>query len=181
MYGKNPMPDGKAANRFKGIVRLDQASDEQLKAFDCGKTVLNNWLVTRARANDVNGGSRTYLLITGDDRVAGYFCLSNYALVHEEVKASVRRNMPNPIPATLLGRLAVSSELQGQDIGSSLLRYAVSLAVKVAEFTNSAVLVTEPIDESAFAFYRMFGFEPVKAGASLLMLRLHAVREIIGR
>lgn len=180
MYGKSLMPDGKTANRFKGIVRLDQVSAEQLKAFDCGKTVLNNWLVTRARANDVSGGSRTYLLITGDDRVAGFFCLSNYALVHEEVKASVRRNMPNPIPATLLGRLAVSRDMQGQGIGSSLLRYAVSLAVKVAEFTNSAVLVTEPIDEGAFNFYRRFGFEAIKIGASMLMLRLNAVRGMIG-
>lgn len=174
------MPDGKTANRFKGIVRLDQVSTEQLKAFDCGKTVLNNWLVTRARANDVSGGSRTYLLLTSDDRVAGYFCLSNYALVHEEVKASVRRNMPNPIPATLLGRLAVSSDMQGQGIGSSLLRYAVSLAVKGAEFTNSAVLVTEPIDEGAFNFYRMFGFEPIKTGASMLMLRLNVACKYIG-
>lgn len=174
------MPDGKTANRFKGIVRLDQVSTEQLKAFDCGKTVLNTWLVTRARANDVNGGSRTYLLITGDDRVAGFFCLSNYALVHEAVKASVRRNMPNPIPATLLGRLAVSSDMQGQGIGSSLLRYAVSLAVKGAEFTNSAVLVTEPIDEGAFNFYRMFGFEPIKTGASMLMLRLNVACKYIG-
>lgn len=56
------MPDAHATRRFKGIVRLDRVSDEQLLVFDCGKAVLNDWLVTRARANDVNGGSRTYVV-----------------------------------------------------------------------------------------------------------------------
>ena len=130
-------------------------------------------------ANDVNGGSRTYLLISGDDRVAGFFCLSNYSLVHQAVKASVRRNMPNPIPATLLGRLAVSKDFQGQGVGGSLLRYAITLAVKAAEITNSAVLVTEPIDEAACGFYRHAGFEPIKAGTSMLMLRIQSARRVL--
>ena len=104
-----------------GIYSLDKISDEQLIQFDCGKLSLNEWLKQKARSNEVSGGSRTYVLLTLTGKVAGFYCLSNFCLAHDGIRAMIRRNMPNPIPAILLGRLAISKDYQGRWTASPVL------------------------------------------------------------
>lgn len=49
----------------------------------------------------------------GSQKVIGYFALSMGQILAHEVIGSMRRNMPNAIPAVVLGRLAVDREWQG--------------------------------------------------------------------
>ena len=77
----------------------------QLDAFSCGEAVLDDWLKKRARANQASGASRTYVVAEGG-RVIAYYCLSSGAIAAVDAPGSVRRNMPDPIPMAILGRLA---------------------------------------------------------------------------
>lgn len=106
--------------RLDGIYPLSAISDEQLSEFDCGKLSLNTWFEQKSRSNEASGGSRTYVLLTLDGKVAGFYCISNYCLAHEGARAAIRRNMPDPIPAVLLGRLAISKKKSGAWIGSRI-------------------------------------------------------------
>lgn len=164
-----------AINRFKGIVPLSQVNDEALNQFDCGKLALNLWLSQRARSNEASGGSRTYVLLSTEGRVAGFYCISNYSIAHTGIRAVIRRNMPNPIPAVLLGRLAVSRNFQGQGIGRALLRHAIENSIKVSKITGSVLLVTEAIDEEAENFYLHAGFSRIDNDLPYLAIKLHDV------
>lgn len=84
----------------------------QLEGFDCGNAALNRWLQQRAMAN------------AGSDVIA-YACLSAGAIVLAEVPGALRRNMPDPLPVVVLGRLAVDLRQQGQGLGSALVADAL--------------------------------------------------------
>src|SRR5580658_9008711 len=95
-----------------------------LADFDCEEPALNEWLRRRALQNESSGASRTYVVSVGL-KVVGYYTLAHGAVVHAEAPGRVRRNMPDPVPAMLLGRLAVDRAFQGRHIGRGLLRDAV--------------------------------------------------------
>lgn len=159
-----------------GIVPLDQVTDKALEIFDCNNVVLNRWLTTRARTNELAGVSRTYALITKSNILVGFYCLSNHALLHESVNARVRRNMPNPIPVILLGRLAVDRRFQSKGIGKALLRHAIEKCLQASQIVGCRAVVTEPIDESAKTFYLKQGFMEVKQGSHVLIFQLQLNR-----
>src|SRR5262245_42500137 len=101
---------------------LDEAHD--LDRFQSGTDALDDWLRRRARANQVSGASRTYV-VADDRRVVGYYCLASGALDLADAPGAIRRNMPDPIPMAVLGRLAVDREWQGKGLGAALLQDAV--------------------------------------------------------
>jgi hypothetical protein len=82
------------------------ATDCQLDGFSCGIDSLDDWLKRRAHPNQINGASRTYVVTEGK-KVVGYYCLASGALALTATPASIRRNMPDPVPVAILGRLAV--------------------------------------------------------------------------
>ena len=72
----------------------------------CGVDSLDDWLRRRALANQTSGASRTYVVTEGV-HVIGYYCLASSALALNDVPRPIRRNMPDPVPVAILGRLAV--------------------------------------------------------------------------
>jgi predicted N-acetyltransferase YhbS len=106
-------------------------ADQELDNFDCGESSLNEWLKKRALKNHVAGASRCFVVCAGAE-VIGYYSLSAGAISHEAAPKAMRRNMPNPLPILLLGRLAVDKRYHNQRIGQALLRDAMMRAVSVA-------------------------------------------------
>jgi GNAT superfamily N-acetyltransferase len=92
-----------------------------LSRFDSGELVLDDWLRRRALPNEASGASRTYVVCAGN-RVVGYYTLAVGSVTHEKVPGRVKRNMPDPVPVMVIGRLAVDKSVQGRGIGSGLLR-----------------------------------------------------------
>lgn len=80
------------------------ASVHELADFNCGEFSLDEWLKKRAIKNQVSGASRCFLVCTGST-VIGYYSLSAGAIVRESTPKAMRRNMPDPLPVLLLGRL----------------------------------------------------------------------------
>ena len=72
-------------------------------------------------------------MIAEGRRVVGYYSLAAGSVLHTEATGRVRRNMPDPVPAALLGRLAIDQAWQGRGLGSALLRDAVLRVVGAAE------------------------------------------------
>lgn len=101
--------------------------------FACGEPGLDEWLKRRALANQVSGASRTFVVVNRDRRVMGYYALAAGAVAHVDATSGVRRNMPDPIPVLVLGRLAVDRRAQGIKLGAALLKDAVLRASAVAD------------------------------------------------
>ena len=89
------------------------------------------------------------------------------------MRATLQRNMPDPIPTISLGRLAISQKYHRNGIGRALMRHAIENTCKVTEITGAALFITEPIDSGATAFYQHCGFSPVGKTLPFLAIKLH--------
>jgi GNAT superfamily N-acetyltransferase len=145
----------------------------RLDEFDCGNTVLNDWLRKRALANHAGDATRCYVL-TAADTVFAYYALSAGALATGLATGNIRRNMPDPIPVLVLARLAIDQRMQGQGLGKALLKDAVLRAQRVAQEVGVRALLVHAIDDAARAFYIQHGFSESPVAPLTLMLRMPA-------
>lgn len=136
--------------------RLLEAGDE-MQDFDCGVGVLNDWLKKRALVNHLSGASRTYVA-TADRRVAGFYCLAAGSILHIQAPGSIRRNMPEPVPVVVMGRLAVDARFQKRGVGPLLLLHAAEQTKELAKGLGIRALLVHAKDEQAAHFYKRFGF-----------------------
>lgn len=149
------------------------SSEHSWSDFSCGEPVLDEWLKRRALANQLSGASRTFVVTDRDGRVWGYYALAAGAVSHQLATGGVRRNMPDPIPVMVLGRLAVDRQAQGKKLGSSLLQDAVNRSINVSKNTGVRALLVHALDEQAKNFYEYYGFRVSPVSPLLLMLRLN--------
>lgn len=138
------------------------AADHELEAFESGEPQLDDWLRKRAGGNHAEGGSRVY--VTSDSegagkRVIGYYALASGSISPELVPGSFRRNMPNPVPAVILGRLAVDKSWQGKGVGRSLMQDAALRVLQAATTIGIRGMVVHALSDSARAFYLALGFK----------------------
>ena len=134
------------------------SAEHDLSGFDSGEPVLDDWLRRRARQNEESGSSRTYVVCVGK-RVGAYYTLAVGAIAHAEAPGRIRRSMPDPVPATLLGQLAVDREFQGQGHAASLLLFALLTALVASESIGSLGVMTHPLDDVVRGFYARWGFQ----------------------
>jgi GNAT superfamily N-acetyltransferase len=128
-----------------------------LSDFDSGEPVLDDWLRRRALHNEASGASRTFVVCIGKT-VVGYYTLAVGAVAHVEAPGRVRRNMPDPLPVMVIGRLAVDKSLQRRSIGKGLLRDAVLRTVQASEIAGIRAILVHAISEPAKRFYEGCGF-----------------------
>ncbi|NQU69560.1 MAG: GNAT family N-acetyltransferase [Rhodospirillales bacterium] len=153
-------------------------ADHDLLLFDSGRPVLDDWLKQRAIRNEHSGASRTYV-ICDDGRVIGYYCLSSGAVEAGHTPGKVRRNMPDPIPIMLMGRLAIDKTRQGENLGSALLRDAILRTLKAADIVGMRALLVHALDDRAASFYLQRGFLVSPIDPLILMLPLDTARKAI--
>jgi GNAT superfamily N-acetyltransferase len=113
------------------------ADHHELAEFDSGVPELDDWLRRRAHANQVGGASRTFV-VCEEDRVIAYYALAFGAVMQPEAPGRFRRNMPDPIPVAVLGRLAIDLNYQGRGLGRALVRDAGLRLLNAAEILVSA-------------------------------------------
>ncbi len=154
------------------------ASAHQLDEFECGESVLDEWLKRRAMANQLSGATRTFVVADQDKRVYGYYAMAAGAVAHKLASSAVRRNMPDPIPVMVLARLAVDTRAQGIKLGAAMLRDAVNRAVAVSENAGVRALLVHALHDRAKQFYEHYGFQVSPTHPMTLMLRLSIARPI---
>jgi len=151
------------------------AEDHDTDNFHSGEESLDIWLQKRARANQIEGASRTYVACD-DNRIAGYYALSSGSVTTASVPGKFRRNMPEPIPIVLLGRLAVDVAWQGKGLGRSLFRDAAMRVAQAADTIGIRGIVVHAISESARAFYLKLGFSACPHEPMMLVVTLKDLR-----
>lgn len=153
----------------------------RLDDFRCTSPELTRWLIERARKNHRDGASRCFVVSDEQRNVLGYYALAAGSLSHEVAPGSVRRNMPDPIPVAVLGRLAVHQDRAGRGIGSGLLKDAVLRVALTAQELGLRALLCHAIDEAAKTFYLQRGFIPSPIEPLTVMLSLPRLLEELRR
>lgn len=151
------------------------AEHHDRSGFSSGEEELDDWLKRRALANQMSGASRTYV-VTVDNRVIAYYAIAVGSVMAAEAPGRVRRNMPDPIPVMVLGRLAVDRAWQGNGLGAAMLRDAILRTLQAAEIAGIRAILVHALHERAAAFYRHVGFSPSPVSDTILMLTLKDAR-----
>lgn len=112
-------------------------------------------------------------------RVIGYYALAAGSVQRVQTQGRIRRNMPDPIPAIVLGRLAVDQAWQGHGMGADLLQDAVLRALRASREIGARVLLCHAIDAAAQAFYLHHGFVESTFDPLTLMLDLKRVEAVV--
>lgn len=146
--------------------------------FDCGNDTLNEWLKKRALKNQDNGASRTFV-ICKKNRVVGYYALASGSVERMVAPKSITRNMPEPIPVIVLGRLAIDLSMQGQHFGACMLKDALLRSLKISQNIGIRAVLVHAISEDAKRFYEAYGFKVSPIDSMTLMLSVHQVGALL--
>lgn len=126
-------------------------AEHDLSGFDCGQQALNDWLKQRALRNE-SRFSRTYVVCEGQ-RVVAYICISAGAVERSEAPSKVRRNAPDTIPISLIGRLAVSQTHAGKGLGADLLADGLRRIAIASQSIGIGAVMVHAKDNAAKHFY----------------------------
>ena len=151
------------------------ADHHEIETFNSGAESLDTWLKRRAMKNQTTGASRTFVACEGL-RVVAYYALASSAVAVDEASGRLRRNMPDPIPVVVLGRLAVDQNFHGNGFGRALVRDAGYRVVQAADTIGIRGLIVHAISVEAKAFYEKVGFEPSPLDPMMLMITLADLR-----
>ncbi len=154
--------------KWTGPVHL--STSHTVEGFDCGDEVLNRWLVSRALSNEHGGSSRTWVVTDDAGQVVAFYASSTATVLHREASGRYRRNQPDPLPALLLGRLAVDGKHAGEGLGKALVKHFLLKALEVAELVGVRVLLVHAATPEAVHYYRRFGFEPSPVDELTMMM-----------
>jgi predicted GNAT family N-acyltransferase len=145
------------------IEPLDTAKHDR-SSFDCGVAELTDYLRDQAGQDMRRHAAGCWVLFHKDrpQTVLGYYTLSPESVDIRELEAAspaLLKKLPRypRLGAILLGRLAVDQSQRGKGFGEMLLHDAMLRALH-AEIP-AVLIVTDPKDEPAEAFYRKYGFE----------------------
>ena len=129
--------------------------------------------------NEREGASRSYVVCAGQE-VVGYYCLAAGSVCCLDVPGRVRRNMPDPLPVMVIGRLAIHREWHGQGLGRALLRDAAIRTLSAAEVAGVRAILVHALSEEAKRFYIRWGFMESPTNPMTLVITLQDVKKSLG-
>ena len=148
--------------------------------FSCGVEELDAYLKKYALQDTKRNLSKVFFMegrISGE--IIGYYSLSSFSFSKSEITPGISKKLPRyPIPAILLGRLAMGIDHQGKRFGAKLLMDALLRVQKVSESFGIYAVVVDAKDEKASAFYQRFGFIPFEEKTKRLFVPLEVIKKL---
>ena len=159
---------------------FEPLGDHDRTSFSCGIPELDDYLRHQASQDAKRKVAAPFVMVDEARRILGYYTLSAYGVRVAELPPDVARKLPKYplIPATLLGRLAVSREHHGQKLGKLLLMDALHRSWKNSAQVASVGVVAEAIDESARKFYLHHEFAPLPEHPRKLFIAMRTIQKV---
>lgn len=146
-------------------------AQHDVTSFCSGVETLDRWLQHRALKNQMSGASRVFAVCDGN-HVLAYYALASGAVAVESASGRFKRNMPDPIPVVVLGRLAVDQTLHGKGIGRALVQDACRRVLQAASAIGIRGMIVHALSSEAKAFYEHVGFDSSPLDPMMLMVTL---------
>ena len=149
--------------------------------FSCGYPALDRYIREQASQDIKRDITRVFVACApGQDDVQGYYTLSAASFRKDELPEVLAKKLPHyPIPAAILGRLAVDQSCQGQRLGRYLLMDCLHRVARASESIAVYAVIADAKDESAKAFYEKYGFEAFAGQPLRLYLSVATIRRSI--
>jgi GNAT superfamily N-acetyltransferase len=156
------------------------AAQHGLDGFDCGVPSLDAWLKRRARQNQASGASRTFVCADAAGQVVAYYALASSAVAPAATTGRFRRNMPDPVPVVVLGRLAIARSHQGLGLGRALFQDAAQRVLHAADAIGIRGMLVHALSDDAKAFYLALGLEASPLEPMTLMTTVADLQGALG-
>ena len=162
------------------VLRIEPIAKHHIRNdFKCGNPALDVYLSRYARQNDEINIARTFVCVDKQNKVLGYYSLSTSSIEFLELPESFSQRLPGyPVPAALIGRLAVDSGMAGRGLGSHLLIDALQRIAGASIEIAVKVVLVDAIDKDARAFYRHYGFMELPGQALKLFLPIETINRL---
>src|SRR4051794_259993 len=123
-WADRPPVTGKA-----GSLRIETpGSGHDRDAFACGMESLDRYIRQQASQDMRRMTARVFIAVSPDspDRILGFYTLSAATIVAADLPPDMAKRLPKyPVPAALVGRLAVDRSVARRGLGGLLLADAV--------------------------------------------------------
>ena len=167
------MPSSWQALAFDGKVH-------ERTAFSCGAAGLDRYLREHASQDIKRDVARVFVAVRPETTaICGYYSLSATSFQRDELPAEQGRKLPRyPVPAVLLGRLAVDRDVQGSGLGEFLLMDAMYRTLLATQVMAVHAMVVDAKDAAAAKFYRKYGFIDFPNNIQRLFLPMATIRQL---
>ena len=129
--------------------------------FDSGAPGLDEWLRRYSTQNRRRNTAATWVITTAADSVVvAYVSLAMTSIDRGDALTPVAEHAPDPVPALLIGRLAVDRPHAGLGIGTALVTHVLATAVDLDERAACRAVVVSAIDQAARSWWERLGFHP---------------------
>lgn len=148
-------------------------------AFSCGEPGLDAYLQRQASPDVRRRVAQVFVAVRGPGAIAGYYSLSAASFQKDELPPALAKRLPHyPVPAAVLGRLAVDREQQGQGLGETLLLDAIRRVVRASTTIAVYAIIVDAKNERAQAFYERYGFRAFASLPRRLFLPLETFEKL---
>ncbi len=160
--------------------RVERLADQHDRgSFACGNPDLDTYLHAQAGQDLKRKIAAPFVMLDRNGAIVGYYTLSAYAIRFAELPPSIAKKLPRYplVPATLLGRLAISIEYQGNKLGSVLLMDALRRSWKNTAEVASIGVVVDAYDENARTFYLRHDFLTLEDNRNKLFIPMRTIEK----
>ena len=146
--------------------------------FSCGVPALDTYLQRQARQDLERKLAAVFVLTSDGKRISGFYTLSAHSILAADLPEGHAKKLPRfPLPVTLLGRMGVSQDLQGQRLGEFLLMHALERAWIGSQQVASWAVVVDA-KSGARDFYLRYDFVPLPSQPDRLFLPMTTIEKL---
>lgn len=151
---------------------LLDASRHDREPFDSGEAVLDEWLRRYVGQNRRRDTAATWVIADANNVVVAYASIAITGIDRSAAPAALAKGAPDPVPALLLGRLAVDHRHTGLGIGTALAGHVLATAAELNETAACRAVVVTALNSKARAWWERLGFNLFSPRADRLDLYL---------
>lgn len=126
--------------------------------FDCGEVALDEWLRRYTGQNRRRDTAATWVIADASDHVVAYASVAMTGIDRSAAPDIVAKGAPDPVPALLLGRLAVDRGYATIGIGTALAAHVLATALELNEKAACRAVVVTALNQRARAWWERLGF-----------------------
>jgi GNAT superfamily N-acetyltransferase len=151
------------------------------RAFDCGDTTMNDFLLRYARQSHDQGAAKTFLAIDDNTKaILGFYSLAPASIAYHRAPDIVQRGLArHDVPGFRLARIAIDRTQQGQGLGGQLLLAAGRRCLMAAAVVGGTVLIIDAKNDRAAAWYASYGAMPLLDAERTLVLPLATIESLL--
>lgn len=153
---------------------------ERLEAFSCGNDDMDHWFKDQAMKDCLCGMCSCYVCVLPDRSVGGFFSLSPSTVEPKSLSRGMSGGITRlPVPAYLIGRLGVRTDLQGRGLGARMVREALSIIRELARVGGGRLVLIDAKSEELAAWYEFLGFTRLKGNPLRLVMKMKRIEQVL--